>query len=84
MIVSSSSSSKPAKGLSSSAIALAAAYFEIPHSRKQLVNVLPGSVFHAFESHIMSERIDIAGIKAFFSKLDINERYFAFNERIIS
>ena len=86
--MSSSSSSKPAKGLSSSPIALAAASFEILHLRNQLVKVLSGSVFHAFESHTMAERIDIANIEAFLSKLDINllttsELYFAFNERII-
>ena len=28
---------------------------------KQLVKVLSGSVFHAFESHTMAEGIDIAG-----------------------
>ena len=63
---------KAAKGLSSSAIALAAVSSEILHLRKQLVKVLSGSLFHAFKSHIMAERIDIAGIEAFFSKLDIN------------
>ena len=88
LIVSSLSFFKAAKGLSSSAIALAAVSSEIPHLRKQLVKVLSGSLFLAFESHIMAERIDIAGIEAFFSKLDINllttnKWYFTFNERII-
>ena len=88
LIASSSPSSKPAKGLSSSELALAAASSKIPNLRKQLVKVLSGSVFHPFESYILAERIDTAGIEAFFSKLDINllttnERYFAFNKRII-
>ena len=83
----SSSSSQPAKEFFSSAILLAASSSEIPHLRKQLIKVLSGSVFHALENH-MTERIEITGIEAFFSKLDINllttkALYFAFSEGII-
>ena len=44
---------------------------------------------HHYHHHHHHQKIDIAGIEAFFSKLDINlltskEEYFAFNKHIIS
>ena len=49
---------------------------------------LPLYVIQALESHIMADRMEIAGMETFFSKLDINrlptyDQHFPFKARMI-
>ena len=76
LIASSLSSSKPSKGLSSSAIALAAASSEIPHLRKQLIKVF--SEVYSVPPKATSWQNKYKKKLSYLS----NEQYFAFNERI--
>lgn len=63
------SSTSPVKRSSSSAMALTAVSTNTPHLQKQFVKFLSGSAIQALENHTMAERMDLAGIEAFFLSL---------------
>ena len=50
-------------------MALTAVSTNTPHLQKQFVKFLSGSAIQALENHTMAERMDLAGIEAFFLSL---------------